>query len=142
MPIPPDGWRDEIQQLQAEAIRLAAQKESAEREISALEDQLGAHGADPAALKVADRVDAWRELRSRYDSAADIPVRQGELAAKRDSVADILRRLGREGEADPRKLMLPVRVAGALEDLIDARSGRVVETRGGGRSGRGGAKRA
>ena len=50
-------------------------------------------------------------------------MRQGELAAKRDAVADILRRLGREGEADPRKLMLPVRVVGALEDLIAARSG-------------------
>ena len=121
--VPPESWRDEVQQLQAEAIRLAAQKESAEREISALEDQLSRAGADLAALKIADRVGAWRELSSRYDSAADIPVRQGELAAKRDAVADILRRLGRESEADPRKLMLPVRVAGALEDLIDARSG-------------------
>ena len=121
--VPPDGWRDEVQQLQAEAIRLAAQKESAEREISALEDQLARTGADLAALKVADRVGAWRELSSRYDSAADIPVRQGELAAKRAAVADILRRLGRESEADPGKLMLPVRVVGALEDLIGARSG-------------------
>ncbi len=121
--VPQDGWRDEVQELQAEAIRLAAQKESAEREISALEDQLARTGADLAALKVVDRVGAWRELSSRYESAADIPVRQGELAAKRDAVADILRRLGREGEADPRKLMLPVRVVGALEDLIGARSG-------------------
>ena len=120
---PPDSWRDEVQELQAEAIRLAAQKESAEREISALEDQLAHTGADQAALKVAHRVGAWRELSSRYDSAADVPVRKGELAAKRDAVADILRRLGREGEADPSKLMLPVRVVGALEDLIDVRSG-------------------
>jgi uncharacterized protein YhaN len=121
--VPPDGWRDEIQELQAEAIRLAAQKESAEREISALEDQLAGAGADLAALTVADRVGAWRELSSRYDSAADIPARKGELGAKRDAVADILRRLGRESEADPGKLMLSVRVVGALEDLIGARSG-------------------
>jgi uncharacterized protein YhaN len=122
-PIPPVGAREESARLRAEAIRLAAQKESVESEIGALKDQLARIGADLTGLEVADRVGAWRELLSRYDSAADIPVRRGELAAKRDAVADILRRLGREGEADPRKLMLPVRVVGALEDLIAARSG-------------------
>ena len=121
--VPPEGWRDEIARLQAEAIRLAARKEGAGSEISALGDQLERIGADPAALKIANRVDGWRELSSRYDSAADIPVRQGELDGKRDAVADILRRLGREGEADPLKLPLAVRVVGALEDLIAARSG-------------------
>ena len=80
---------------------------------------------DPEALRIANRVDGWRELRSRYDAAADIPVRQGELAAKRGVVADILRRLGREGEADPRKLPLSAPIVGALEDLIAARSGVV-----------------
>ena len=123
LPAPPEGWRDEIARLQAEAIRLAARKEGAGSEISALGDQLERIGADPAALKIANRVDRWRELSSRYDSAADIPVRQGELDGKRDAVADILRRLGREGEADPLKLPLAVRVVGALEDLIAARSG-------------------
>ncbi len=123
LPNPPQGWRDEVARLQAEAIRLTVQQESADSAIRALEDQLERMAADPAALKIADRIAGWRELRSRYDSAADIPVRQGELAAKRDAVADILRRLGREGEADPRKLPLPARIVGALEDLIAARSG-------------------
>ena len=121
--VPPEGWRDEVARLQAEAIKLTVQKEGAESAIRALEGQLERIEADPAALGIADRVDAWRELSSRYDGAADIPLRQGELAARRDTVADILRRLGREGEADPRKLLLPVRVVGALEDLIAARSG-------------------
>ena len=88
------------------------------------------------------RVEAWRELRSRYDSAADIPVRQGELAAKRDAVADILRRLGREGEADPRKLLLPAPRRGRARGSDRRPLGRAVEARGGGRSGGGGAKRA
>jgi uncharacterized protein YhaN len=123
LPTPPEGWRDEVQRLQAEAIRLAVQKEGAERAIRALEEQLERTNLDATALRIASRVEAWRELRSRYDSAADIPVRQGELAAKRDAVADILRRLGREGEADPRKLLLSAPVVGALEDLIAARSG-------------------
>jgi len=60
------------------------QKEGAESVIRALEEQLEQIAADPAAALMAVRVDGWRELRSRYDSAADIPVRQGELAAKRD----------------------------------------------------------
>ena len=103
---------------------MTAQKEGAGSAIRALEDQLERIGRRSRGAQ--DRgvgSTAWRELRSRYDSAADIPVRQGELAAKRDAVADILRRLGREGEADPRKLPLPARVVGALEDLIAARSG-------------------
>jgi uncharacterized protein YhaN len=123
LPTPPEGWREDIQRLQAQAIRLAVQKDDAERAIRTLEDQLERTDLDAAALNIASRVEAWRELRSRYDSAADIPVRQGELAAKRDAVADILRRLGREGEADPRKLPLSAPVVGALEDLIAGRSG-------------------
>jgi uncharacterized protein YhaN len=123
LPTPPEGWRDEVQRLQAEAIRLAVQREDAERAIRTLEDEVERTNQDPAALRIAGRVEAWRGLRSRYDSAADIPVRRGELAAKRDAVADILRRLGREGEAEPRKLSLPAPVVGALEDLIAARSG-------------------
>ena len=125
LPTPPEGWRDEVQRLQAEAIRLAVQKDDAERAIRTLEDQLKGMDLDPTALKIASRVEAWRELRSRYDSAADIPVRQGELAAKREAIAETLRRLGCEGEADPRKLLLSALVEGALEDLIAARSGVV-----------------
>ena len=123
LPAPPEGWRAEVPRLQAEAIKLTVQKEGAESAIRALEEQLERIGLDPAALRIAERVDGWRELRSRYDTAADILVRRGELAAKRDAVADILLRLGREGEADPCKLPLPVRIVGALEDLIAARSG-------------------
>jgi uncharacterized protein YhaN len=123
LPSPPEGWRDEVQRLQAQAIRLAVQKEDAESAIRALDGQLESISPDAAALRTAERVDGWRELRSRYDAAADIPVRMGELAAKRDGVLDILRRLGREGESDPRRLPLPVRIVGALEDLIAARSG-------------------
>ncbi len=123
LPMPPDGWREQIASLQAEAIKLAAQREVADSTIKMLEDELVQIGDDPAALKVADRVDAWRELRSRYDSAVDIPVRQGELAAKRDLLDGILRRLGREGEAEPQRLLLSAGTVGALEDLIAARSG-------------------
>jgi uncharacterized protein YhaN len=123
LPAPPEGWREEVARLQTEAIKLMVQKEGAESAIRALEEQLDRIVMDPAALGIADRVDGWRELRSRYDSAADIPVRRGELAAKRDAVADILRRLGRGGEADPLRLPLPAPIVGALEDLIAARSG-------------------
>jgi uncharacterized protein YhaN len=123
LPTPPEGWRDEVARLQAEAIKLAAQREGAESAVKTLEDELERIGEDAAALKAAAHVDAWRELRSRYDSAADIPVRQGELAAKRDAIEDMLRRLGREGETEPHRLLLSVGTVGALEDLIARRSG-------------------
>ena len=47
LPTPPEGWRDEVQRLQAEAIRLAVQKDDAERAIRTLEDQLERIGSRP-----------------------------------------------------------------------------------------------
>ena len=127
LPSPPAGWSGELARLQAETIRLITQKENAETAIRGLEDELGQIGNDLPALAISKRVDAWRELRSRYDTARDIPVRQAELDGKRAGVADILRRLGRGGVAEPQTLLLSVRTVGALEDLIAARSG--VETK-------------
>ena len=127
LPSPPAGWSDELARLQTETIRLTTHKENAETAIKRLEDELSRIGDDLPALAVAGRVDAWRELRSRYDTARDIPVRQGELDGKRAGVVDILRCLGREGEAEPQKLLLSVRAVGTFEELIAARSG--VETK-------------
>ncbi len=123
LPATPSGWEAEVARLQAEAIRLTAQKESAESAIGGLCDELDRIADDAAALQAASRVDAWRELRSRYDTARDIPVRQGELDGKRGAVAEILRRLGRPDEAELMKLILPVRTVGRIEELIAQRSG-------------------
>jgi uncharacterized protein YhaN len=123
LPSPPEGWSEEVARLQSEAIKLTVQKEEAESEIGKLEAELERIPADPAALGIAGRVHAWRGLSSRYDSAADIPVRQGELAAKHDAIGDVLSRLGRESEPDPRKLPLAAPIVGVLEELIAARSG-------------------
>ena len=123
LPTPPAGSAEEVARLQAEAIRLTTQKESVEAAIRSLEEELERIGDDPAALAVAARVKGWDELRSRYVAAKDIPVRRSELAARRAVVADILRRLGREGEGKPATLILPARTVGAIEDLIASRSG-------------------
>ena len=98
-------------------------KETAETAIRGLAAELELIGEDPAALSVAARAEAWRGLRSRYDTAKDIPVRRSELDGKRDAVAEILRRLGRPGEAEPQRLILSVRTVGGLEELIAQRSG-------------------
>ena len=123
LPTPPEGWDDEVARLQAEAIKLAVMKETAEAAIKGLEGELELIGDDPAALSIAARAEAWRELRSRYDTAKDIPVRRSELDGKREAGAEILRRLGRPGEAEPQKLILSVRTVGGLEELIAQRSG-------------------
>ena len=94
-----------------------------ESAIRALEDELAGIGGDPRALEIAGRVDRWREPRSRYDSAVDIPVREGELARKREAVGDVLRRLGRESDDEPRRLLLPAQTVAALDELADARLG-------------------
>jgi uncharacterized protein YhaN len=123
LPTPPTGATEEIARLQAEAIRLTTQKDSIEATIGSLEHELERIGDDLDALAIAGRVDAWRDLRSRYDTAKDIPVRRNELAARRAVVADVLRRLGREGEAGPASLILTARTVGAIEELMASRSG-------------------
>ena len=123
LPTPPEGWGVELARLQAEAIKVTVQKETAEAAIKVLEAELAAIGDDAVALRLASRVDAWGELRSRFDTARDIPVRQGELEGKRSEVAEILRRLGRPDEAEPKSLVLSVRSVGMLEDLVAQRSG-------------------
>ena len=125
--LPPtrEGWQAEIARLEAEAIKLETERESAERAVASLESGLAEIHEDATALGVAARVEGWREARGRYVTAKDIPLRQGERDAKRATAAEILRRLGRERESDPRRLLLPVQKAGELEDLIAARSGVV-----------------
>ena len=123
LPATPQGWGAEIARLESEAIRLEAEREGAEKAVASLEAELQRIGEDSAALAAASRVESWREARGRYVTAKDIPVRQGERDARRAAIAEILRRLGREGEAEPRRLLLPVGKVGALEDLIAARSG-------------------
>ena len=123
--LPPtrEGWRDEIAGLESEAIRLEAERDAAERAVATLESELAEIGEDAAALGVAGRVVEWREARGRYVTAKDIPVRQGERDAKQAAIVEILRRLGREQEADPKRLLLPVQKIGALEDLVAEHSG-------------------
>ncbi|RBP04552.1 uncharacterized protein YhaN [Roseiarcus fermentans] len=123
LPTPPPGWPEALGRLQAEAIRLVARRESADTAVKGLEAELERIGDDPEAVALLPRVEGWRSLRSRWDTARDIPVRRNELTARQAVVADILRRLGREGEAAPKALLLPARTVGALEDLIAARSG-------------------
>ena len=123
LPTTPEGWRDDAARLDAEAIRLEAQRDHALAEIAAHEAALLRIGEDGGALAVAARVDAWREARGRYVTAKDIPVREGERDAKRAAVAEILRRLDREDEADPRRLLLPDSRIGVFHDLIASRSG-------------------
>ena len=125
LPATPEGWGAEVARLEAEAIRLEAQRDNAEAAIASHEAELVCIGKDAAALSVAGRVDAWREARGRYVTAKDIPVREGERDAKRATVAEILRRLGRDDEGEPRRLLLPIGKIGALEDLIASRSGVV-----------------
>ncbi len=79
LPTPPAGWTDDVARLQAEAIRLSTQRENAEAAVKGLEEEIERIGDDPAAVAVAVQVEGWRELRSRYDTAKDIPIRRSEL---------------------------------------------------------------
>ena len=142
LPSPPEGWRDEVQRLQDEAIRLAAQKEDAERAIRALEDQLEGIDLDQAALR-------GRGSRRSVARAAQ-PLRQRRGHSRAPGRTRGQARCGRRHPAPPRP-----RRRGRTAQAAAAGAGRgrargadrralrrAVQARGGERSGGSRAKRA
>ena len=99
LPTPPGDWRAEVVRLREQAIRLAAQIEGADEAIRLLQEDHAGLALDAPALDVASRVEKWKSCAVGSMSALDIPVRQGELSAKRDTADEILRRLGRRRRA-------------------------------------------
>ena len=127
LPAAPAGWVEALPGLRDEAITLAAREEGVARELSEIALALDAIVVDEATLAIADRVDRLDHLRARHLTAVkDIPERSLEARQVELEIAGILGRIGRAGEAEPRRLVLDASTVGALLELIAKRSG--VET--------------
>jgi len=124
LPPPPLGLRDELPALQAAEVSLATRAEGIDAEVRRLSAELDAAVVDEAALAAAGRLERLEEPRSRYVTACkDIPERRLQLRDVELALAGILARLGRAGEPDPGRLVIPATAVGTLRELIERRSG-------------------
>lgn len=124
LPEAPVGAAEELATLQKDEIELATRSRSAAENINELVSELEKEVVDDAALRLADRASRLPDLRARYLTAAkDIPERRLQMREVDAAIAGILRRIGRQDEPDPARLVLGTSVVGALRELIESRSG-------------------
>lgn len=121
-PVPPETWRQEVQDLIRSDIELRVKSQDAARAIACLEDEVANISIDPAAIAAAGQLEDLQELRSRYVTAdKDIPKLTSRAAEL--SIASILVQLGRPGETSPERLLLGASTVGSLRALISEKSG-------------------
>jgi uncharacterized protein YhaN len=127
LPDAPEGWRRDLPVLQREDTEFATRQQGFDDDIHRLRNEIDAIALDEIALNLAERFDRLAESRTRYDGAIlDLASRRLEWKEADFEISSILRRLEREGEADPKALILGASTVGALRSLIEKRSG--VET--------------
>lgn len=128
IPAAPLGWAEELPGLQRQVTELAARADEAEKDIAKRAAELEGIVVDARVLGLADRIERLADLRARYMTAdKDLPERVLELRDADQTIARILTRIERAGEADASRLLLGASTVGALRELMEKRSG--IETR-------------
>lgn len=124
LPDAPASWPAELPGLRAEAIELSVKTAAVAQEIERLSASIDAVTIDEPALGVAGRVEALADLRDRFTTAdKDLPDRRARLRQADTTLAGLLRRIERDGEPDPHRLLLGASTTGRLRALIESRSG-------------------
>ncbi|HMO30540.1 AAA family ATPase, partial [Enterovirga sp.] len=119
VPDAPPGSAEELRDLQREEIEIGVQAAAAAGEIARYEDEAAGIVVDEAAFRLAGRAERMAELRARHVTAEkDLPERRLQLRDLDRAIAAILRRIGREGEPEPRRLVLTAATVGRLRKLI------------------------
>ncbi|MGH6714003.1 MAG: AAA family ATPase [Bradyrhizobium sp.] len=124
LPDPPPVWSAELPKLQKEEIELGAKTRAVADEIERLGIEVESIVIDATALRLLSRMEQLTDLRARHVTAEkDIPERRLQLQGVELAVSGILRRIEREGEADPHRLILGASTVGRLRELVESRSG-------------------
>ncbi len=124
LPTPPAGWAEELPHLLRDDVELATRAAGAEAAIIERTVQRDAIVVDSTAAGLASRYEELAQSRARHVTAdLDIPSRRAELLEAEAAIAAVLARLGRQGEPDPARLVLPVPLTAKLERLAADRSG-------------------
>ncbi|HEX7884162.1 MAG TPA: AAA family ATPase [Afipia sp.] len=124
LPTPPPVWSEDLPKLQKEEIELGVQTRAVADELERLGVEVDSIVIDESALRLFSRVERLADLRARHVTAEkDIPERRLQLQAAELAVSGILTRMEREGEAEPRRLLLGASTVGRLRELVESRSG-------------------
>ena len=124
LPVPPPAWSEDLPKLQKEEIELGVQTRAVAEEVERLGTEVGSIVVDEPALQLLSRVERLVDLRARHITAEkDIPERRLQLHAAELAISGILSRMERDGETDPRRLLLGASTVGHLRELVESRSG-------------------
>lgn len=120
----PSGWAADVLDLEKQEIEQQTELRIANDDIHQLAGALQSIVLDKPALAQGVSTDALTDLRARHRTAeTDIPLRRDDVRGVDLAIAQILKRLDREGESDPARLVLGVKPLSALRDLIGRHSG-------------------
>ncbi len=122
--VPPPTWSGDLPKLQKEEIELGVQAVAVSDEIERLGIEVDSIVVDEPALQLFSRVEQLVDLRARHMTAEkDIPERRLQLQAAELAASGVLIRMERDGETDPRRLLLGASTVGRLRELVESRSG-------------------
>ncbi len=123
-PVVPDHWRSDLPALRKRQIELSMALIQARGDHAAICQAIEDNLPDEVAASHAQRIAELAILEARsLTEQADLSRRQLELRETDAVINMILNRLGRNGEPDPGRLLLPVAVTGALRGLMTSFSG-------------------
>ena len=126
LPDPPPHWPEAAPLLAREAVELAASAAGIDAELARLAEEEAAIVLDEPVLAAEHRLAAVAALRPRAETAGqDLPRSRLAIREEEAAVAALLVKIGRAGESDPQRLLLPIRTVSALRNAIEARSGVV-----------------
>lgn len=124
LPVPPPTWNEDLPKLQKEEIELGVRTRAVSDEIERLAIEFESLVVDEPALQLFSRVERLANLRARHMTAEkDIPERRLQLQAAELAVSGILTRIERDGETEPRRLLLGASTVGRLRELVESSSG-------------------
>jgi uncharacterized protein YhaN len=123
LPDPPANWAEEAQQLSQDEASRKAEIKGAEEDLARLAGELDGIVVDETILGLQERIDRLKDEEGRYRTAIDIPAREKERGGVNEQIVGLVKRLGRPTTGDPAVLPLPAATVGALNGLIETRSG-------------------
>jgi uncharacterized protein YhaN len=119
-------WTGSLSEMINDDARLTAQLSANLHEIERVTEKAAGLSVDDTILSASERIRGLAELNSQYVSAGlHLPNRRLELQLLDSELSACLGVLGRKGEPEPERLILPAAVVGSLRSLIEQRSGVV-----------------
>ena len=124
IPEPPAAWAEELDTLRKQDIQAQAKEEAISNEIDRLKIVIGGLEIDARCESMTAEVERLKELRARFMGAEkDLPGRRIGLREADAKIGSILKRIEREEEKNPARLILGASVTGALQRLMEQWSG-------------------